>query len=128
MNKNLRIIIYGFIVWLIPTLITLSISYLNALDFFDVVSAIAIAAVVIIFSYVYFKDISTNFIKEGVILGLEWLIISIGLDSILIFLGVTKLSLMEYMVYVVPIYIIIPAITIGFGLYKDQMAEKQSNI
>jgi len=39
---------------------------------------------------------------------------------VLIIVGVTKLSLDNYVIYVAPVYIIIPAITIGFGLYKDQ--------
>lgn len=121
MNKNLKIIGYGFIVWLIPTLITLSVSYLNVLSFFDVISAIAIAVTVIIFSYLYFKDIHAHFTKEGVIIGLVWLVISIVLDIALIFLGITQLTLTAYAINVAPLYIIIPAVTIGFGLYKEEM-------
>lgn len=120
-KKILKIIGFGLIVWLIPTLITLLVSNLKFLNFFDVISAVAIAITVIIFSYLYLRDIDANFIKEGVILGIVWLIISLVLDVVLVFLGITKLSLMEYTIYFAPLYIIIPAITIGFGLYKDQM-------
>jgi hypothetical protein len=120
-NKVFRIIIFGLIVWLIPTIVTLLVSYSNGLYLFDVISAIAIAATVIVFTYLYFKDIQNKYIKEGVIIGIVWLLISLILDIILIFLGITKLSLNEYAIYVAPLYIIIPAITIGFGLYKDQM-------
>lgn len=123
-NKILKIIGFGFIVWLIPTVITLIVSYLNGLYYFDVISAVAIAITVIVFTYLYFKDVSVHFIREGVILGLVWLVMSIVLDVVLIFLGINKLSLMEYTVYVIPLYIVLPAITIGFGLYKGQMAEK----
>lgn len=123
-NKIFKIIIFGLIVWLIPTLVTLLISYLNELYLFDVISAIAIAVTVIVFAYLYFKDIQSHFIKEGVIIGIVWLLISLILDIILIFLGITKLSLNEYAIYVAPLYIIIPAITIGFGLYKDQMVSE----
>lgn len=121
MNKYLKIISYGLIIWLIPTLVTLLASYLNALSFFDVISAIAIAITVIVFSYLYFEDVNVNFIKEGVILGVVWVVISIVLDIVLILLGITKLSLISYAANVIPLYIIIPAVTIGFGLYKDQM-------
>ncbi len=123
-NKIFKIIIFGLIVWLIPTLVTLLISYLNELYLFDVISAIAIAVTVIVFAYLYFKDIQSHFIKEGVIIGIVWLLISLILDIILIFLGITKLSLNEYAIYVAPLYIIIPAITIGFGLYKDLMGSE----
>ncbi|MCE5214954.1 MAG: hypothetical protein LLF83_09585 [Methanobacterium sp.] len=122
MNKIFKILIFGLIVWIIPTLITLLVSYLNGLYLFDVISAIAIAVTVIVFVYLYFKDITAQYIKEGIIIGIVWLVISIVLDIVLILLGITKLSLNEYAIYIAPLYIIIPAITIGFGLYKDQMA------
>jgi len=124
-KKILKISSFGFVVWLIPTLITLLLSFLNEIFFFDVISAVSIALTVTVLSYIYFKDEGVHYVKEGMIIGLIWLIISIVLDIILILLGVTKLTLVQYSVYVAPLYVIIPAITIGFGLYKDQMRENQ---
>jgi hypothetical protein len=122
-KKILKISSFGFVVWLIPTLITLLLSSLNEMFFFDVISAVSIALTVTVLSYIYFKDVGVHCVKEGMIIGLIWLIISIVLDIILILLDVTKLTLVQYSVYVAPLYVIIPAITIGFGLYKDQMRE-----
>jgi hypothetical protein len=124
MNKIIKITGFGFIVWLIPTIITLLVSYLKFMSFFDVISALAIAVTVIVFTYLYFRDINVNLVKEGVIIGMVWLIMSLILDIVLIYLGITKLSLMEYAIYVAPLYVIVPAITIGFGLYKDQIISK----
>lgn len=123
LNKILKIIGFGFIIWLIPTLATLSVTYLEAMNYFDVVTSVSIAVTVIALTYLYFRDIHENYIKEGIISGVIWLAISIILDVVLIFLGVNKVSLMEYVIYIAPIYIIIPAITIGLGLYKNQMTE-----
>ena len=121
MDKNAKIINYGLLVWLIPSLITVILgSFLAAMNIFEIVSAAAIAVIVIIFSYLYFKGITENFIKEGILIGISWLIISIVLDIILIFLGISQLTLMNYAMYVAPLYIIIPAITIGLGLYMNQ--------
>lgn len=120
MNKNLKIIIFGLLIWLIPTIISFLISYLNILSLFDIIVAVVVAATVIGFSYLYFKDIDGNFVREGIIIGVIWVLVSIILDLVLIIVGVTKLSLANYAIYVAPVYIIIPAITIGFGLYKDQ--------
>jgi hypothetical protein len=120
-KKILKITTFGFIVWLIPTLITLLLSYLSGMFFFDLISAVSIALTVIVFAYIYFKDVEDHYVKEGIVIGLFWLIISIILDIILILVGVTKLTLAQYSVYVAPLYVIIPAITIGFGLYGDQM-------
>ena len=114
-------------VWFIPTIITYITSFTSGLYLFDVISALSIAITVIVFAYIYFKDIDSHFIKEGIILGVVWLLISIVLDIILVLLGITKLTITQYAIYVAPIYIIIPVVTIGFGLYKDQMSmDKQS--
>ena len=123
MNKILKIVIFGLIVWLIPTLVTLLASYVIGIYLFDVISALAIAITVIVFAYLYFKYVNTDYLKEGVVTGIVWLLISLVLDIALVFLQITKLTLMEYLIYVSPLYIIIPAITIGFGLYKGQMSE-----
>ena len=121
MNKNAKIINYGLLVWLIPSLITvISGSFLAAMNIFEIVSASAIAVTVIAFSYLYFNCITQNFLKEGVLIGIIWLIISIVLDIILILLGISQLTLTDYAMYVAPLYIIIPAITIGLGLYMNR--------
>ncbi|MDD1774613.1 MAG: hypothetical protein LUQ24_03715, partial [Methanobacterium sp.] len=95
-KKILKISSFGFVVWLIPTLITLLLSFLNEIFFFDVISAVSIALTVTVLSYIYFKDEGVHYVKEGMIIGLIWLIISIVLDIILILLGVTKLTLVQY--------------------------------
>ena len=108
-------------VWLIPTIVTYFTSLTVGVSFFDVISALSIAISVIVFTYIYFKDVDSHFIKEGIIIGVVWLLISVVLDIVLILLGVTKLTLLEYALYVTPLYIIIPVVTVGFGLYKDQL-------
>ncbi|HEY0196344.1 MAG TPA: hypothetical protein VGC02_02105 [Methanobacterium sp.] len=127
LNKILKIIIFGFVVWIIPTIATFLVSYLNELYIFDIVAAVAIAAPVIVFAYLYFVEINTYFIMEGVTIAVAWLAISIVLDIVLIFIGISQTNLIEYAITVVPLYIIIPAITIGLGLYNDQMAETSIN-
>jgi len=121
MNKNAKIINYGLLVWLIPSLITVILgSFIAAMNIFEIVSAVAIAVTVIVFSYLYLKGITENFIKEGLLIGISWLIINIVLDIILILLGISQLTLNNYAMYVAPLYVIIPAITIGLGLYMNQ--------
>jgi hypothetical protein len=86
---------------------------------------VAIAVTVIVFSYLYLNSIKANFINEGVLIGISWLIISIVLDLILIAAGISQLSLSSYAMYVAPLYIIIPAITIGLGLNMNRMNQKR---
>ncbi len=127
--KNiLKILVLGFIVWLVPTIITYITSFTSGLYLFDIISALSIAITVIILGYLYFKDINSHYIREGIIIGVVWLLISIVLDIVLILMGITKLTLTQYAVYVAPSYIIIPAVTIGFGLYNNQMSEKKEEL
>lgn len=108
-------------VWFIPTITTLLFSYLSGMFLFDVISAVAIALTVIVFAYMYFKGVDGHYLKEGIVVGVVWLIISVVLDIVLILVGVTKLTLFQYIIYVAPLYVIVPAITIGFGLYWEQI-------
>ena len=127
MNKNLKIVGYGFLVWLIPSLITFGLEFFSsAFTVFEIISATTIAITVIVLSYLYFKDINTNFIKEGILIGVIWFIISIVLDLLLILVKVTGLSLASYAIYVAPLYVIIPAITIGLGMYMGQNKMKNT--
>ena len=120
MNKNSKIINYGVLVWLIPSLITVTLASFVAMNVFEIISAVAIAVTVIAFSYLYFRGITEDFIKEGILIGIIWLIISIILDLILVAVGISQLNLTSYAMYVAPLYIIIPAVTIGLGVYMKQ--------
>jgi len=120
-KKILEIIGFGFIVWLIPTIVTYFASDAGSVQLYDFTASVAIGGSAVVLSYIYFKDITSHFVREGVILAIVWVLITIVLDVVLIYLGISKTSLIEYAVTIVPLYVIIPAITIGFGLYLDQM-------
>jgi uncharacterized membrane-anchored protein len=125
-KKILEIIGFGFIVWLVPTIVTYFASDASSLQFFDFTASVAIGGSAVVLSFIYFKDVTSHFIRDGIILAAVWMVITLVLDVVLIFLGISKTSLLEYAVTVVPLYVIIPAITIGFGLYLDQMVENIS--
>ena len=118
--RILKLIGYGFLVWLIPTIITSAlIIFPNITYFFDIVSALSLIISAAVFSYLYFKDVHMNFIKEGIIIGITWLILSIVFDLIMIIVGVSTISLTNYAFLVAPLYVIIPVITVSYGLHLD---------
>lgn len=71
---------------------------------------------VVALAYLYLKNIEKDFIKEGAIIGVIWLIINIAIDLVL-FLPPSPLqmSLANYMMDIGITYLMIPVITIGFG-------------
>ena len=120
MIRILKLIGYGFLVWLIPTLITSALIVFPSIAYlFDIVSALAIIISAALFSYLYFKDVHMNFIKEGIIIGITWLILSIVFDLIMIIVGVSTISLTNYAFLVAPLYVIIPVITVSYALHLD---------
>ncbi|MBI5679900.1 MAG: hypothetical protein HZC47_03265 [Methanobacterium sp.] len=128
MDKNLKIVGYGFLIWLITSLITAVLGFFSsALIIYEIISAATIAITVIMFSYLYLKDTKMNFVKEGVIIGVVWLIISVILDLLMIIVGFTQLSLTSYAMYFASIYVIIPVITIGRGYLLDSKQKTLKN-
>ncbi len=124
--RILKLIGYGFLVWLIPTIITSTLIIFPNLSYlFDIVSALSLIISAALFSYIYFKDVTINFIKEGIITGIVWLILSIVFDLIMIIVGISTISLNSYSLLVAPLYVIIPVITVSYGLQLDHNKNKK---
>lgn len=118
MNKNIKTIIYGFLVWLIPFAVSFIIFPLkeSARPLFESIMPLTLSIVVLILAYYYLKNISSNFIKEGVLIGIVWYIINIAID-LFMFMPASPMhmSFGDYMMDIGLTYLIIPAITIGMG-------------
>lgn len=121
MNKNLKIVFYGFLVWLIPFVVSILIYPLkiSTTPFFESIMPVVLTITAVVFSYLYLKNIDMNFIKEGVIIGLAWLIISIAIDLPMFMWGPMQMTFTAYMMDIGTTYLIIPAITIGFGYLAE---------
>jgi len=109
-------LVYGFFVWLIPFIIAFSIFTIRNEDrpLFESIMPVVVTIVTVVFANFYFKKVDKNFIKEGIVIGLLWLVISIVLDLILFMEGPMKMSFVDYIKDIGLTYLIIPAIIIGF--------------
>ena len=118
MNKNLKIVLFGFLIWLIPFAASFFIYPLKVpmYSLFESVMSVLIAIAAIIFSYLYFKDIKTNFVMEGIITGIVWFIIAIVID-LLMFMPASPMHMnfTDYMMTIGVKYLIIPIVTVGTG-------------
>lgn len=126
MNKNLKIILFGFLVWLIPFLVAFVVFPLRTgmRPLFESIMAVTVAIVVVILAYHYLKGMETNFVKEGVIIGIAWFIINIAIDLVMFMpASPMHMSLADYMMDIGLTYVMIPAITIGMGYIAQNKAQ-----
>ncbi|MCK5112162.1 MAG: hypothetical protein KAQ84_01340 [Thermoplasmatales archaeon] len=124
MNKYLKICLFGFLVWLIPLIVSFLIFGLHE-DYrplFESIMAVAVTLSVVLFSVLYFKTVDKDYVKEGVMIGITWLIINLIIDLIIMVLleSPMQMSIGDYMMDIGLTYVIIPVITIGFGMILEK--------
>ena len=124
MNKYLKICLFGFLIWLIPFIMSFFIFGLHE-DYrplFESIMAVTVTLSVVIFSILYFKTVDKDYIKEGVIIGMIWLIINLIIDLIIMVLleSPMQMSIGDYMMDIGLTYVIIPVIAIGFGMILEK--------
>ena len=70
----------------------------------------------------YFKALDSDFIKQGIIVGLSWFAINIVLDAIIL-IPMMKSTFADYFMSIGLGYIAIPVISISMGYLLDRKVE-----
>ncbi|MDD1750624.1 MAG: hypothetical protein LUO89_12215 [Methanothrix sp.] len=65
---------------------------------------------------------NSSYLREGILIGLAWLFMSIALDLMIFIEGPLKMSLWDYTTDIAVTYLMIPAITSGFGYLMEHRA------
>jgi len=117
-----KVLLFGFLVWLVPFVISFLIFPLKESNrgLFESIMPVVISISAVIFSILYFRRLQANFLKEACLLGIIWLAISVVLDLCLFMEGPMKMSLAEYMMDIGLTYLMIPIISIGFGYLLEK--------
>lgn len=128
MKKVRTVLLYGFMMWLIPFVISFPIfSYKDSnRGLFESIMAVAVVCTAVSLSLVFFQKLSKKFLVQGVVLGTSMFSISIVIDLFLFMWGPMKMSIGEYMADIGLTYLAIPVIAIGFGYILDQKAKPVS--
>lgn len=125
MQKYLKIVVFGFLTWLIAFMASVAIFPLRTTQrpLFESIMPVVIAICAVLFAILYFRNLKAGFLQDGVLLGAAWLVINIAIDLPLFLLeSPMQISLAEYVMDIGVTYLIIPAITIGFGFLLQQKA------
>jgi uncharacterized membrane protein YpjA len=123
MKNYLKIIFFGFLSWLIPFFGSFPFFGENGLtinyDLFKSLMVVIGGLVGVILMVLYFKKCEKNFLKEGIIIGVIWLVMNWGLDFIFL-LPMSKTSVKDYMMQIGLRYLMIPIISIGMGYILEK--------
>ncbi len=118
MNKYVKLVGFGFLIWLIPFLVSFVIFPLRNANrpLFESVMPVVLVFAVMIISVLYFKKIEKESLKEGVIAGVLWFVLSLVID-LMLFLPASpmQMSFSDYMMDIGLTYLIILIIPIGIG-------------
>ena len=112
-----RVVGYGVLLWALPfaiSFVLFGIRETNRALFESMISVVGVSLAVAAAVY-YFRDIRAPDIRVGLVLGLAWLAISVIID-LPIFLGVFRMSLVDYGTDIALTYLAFPAITTGVAL------------
>lgn len=116
-------ILFGFLVWVIPFVVAILIFPIRNSDrpLFESIMPVVVTLCVVIFASLYLKKQRGKLLREGIILGMVWLAISLVLDLI-IFMPESPMhmSFVDYAKDIGLTYLMIPTITIGFGYQLEK--------
>ena len=122
MKSIKRTILYGFLLWLIPFVVSIPIFPLKEAQspLFETIMPITLTVCVVFFSILYFRKMDGRYISESIKLGVIWFAISIVFDLLMFMWGPMKMSFINYMIDIGFTYLIYPIVTIGFGFMLEK--------
>jgi hypothetical protein len=119
MNRYVKLVGYGFLIWLIPFLVSFVIFPLRSSNrpLFESIMPVSLVFVVMICSVLYFKKGENQSIYDGIIAGVIWFFISVLID-LLLFLPASpmQMSFLDYITDIGLTYLIIFIIPFGVGI------------
>lgn len=124
MTSIKKVIGFGLLTWLIPFVFAFAFYtpdgkiWINQ-DLFKSIMIVVASLVSSILLVQYFKNVKNNYVKEGIIIGLVWLIINLVLD-LFILLPMSKMTFEQYFAQIGLRYLMIPIISSAFGMVLDQ--------
>lgn len=124
MQNTAKALLFGFLVWLIP--------FVSAFFFYSPSGEIAVSedlfkSIMIVIStfggiaflYLYFKNVSKQYFRNGIAVGIIWFIVNILLD-IVILIPMSGMTYSEYMNQIGIRYLSIPLMAGGIGYILEK--------
>lgn len=112
-----RAILLGLLVWLVPFVVAFAAFPLKSggRSLFESIMALTVAVMVVACALIYCRRVETVSMREGILLGLLWLVISVAIDLPLMLNPPISYSPAEYAADIGLTYLMMPVITGGMG-------------
>ena len=112
-----RALLYGLVVWVVPFVLSMLLFPLKRAGspLFESAMAVIVAAVAAGMALIYFRRIHHRYLREGLLLGLAWLAISIAIDLPLMLFPPISMSAGQYFADIGLTYLMIPIISTAIG-------------
>src|SRR6266446_9234447 len=117
MKKLLRLVLFGFLSWLLIFAASVCLFRLKKEDarLFEVLMSMVLTACTVGFTLLYFRKIQTAFLREGILLGVAFVACNILFDLPMFSAGPMQMPLAPYFKDIGIAYLTMPIISIGFG-------------
>ncbi|WP_319508991.1 hypothetical protein [uncultured Methanolobus sp.] len=120
MNKYLKMVLFGLIVWLVPFIVSFAFvdrqgNFTIDEAFFKSIMVVTGAFVGVVLVVRYFRGAETDYVNEGILLGVIWLILNLALDLIMVYGGFFQMTVTQYFADIGMRYLVMPIYTIGMG-------------
>ena len=118
-----KALLFGFLVWLVPFAVAFAIFPIHesSRPLFESIMPVAIAIIVVPLGVVYLRRVRRRVRREGVVLGLLWLVMCLAIDApLMLFGGPMYMTVPDYIADIGVTYLMIPIITIGIAATRAQ--------
>lgn len=125
MKNGLKTIFFGFLVWLVPFLISLPLvnrdgTYMINVYLFKTIMIISLSITSILLAVKLFNSLNFDYQKYGLISGFSWFFICIGLDLLLLMVGFFNVSIQNYFIQIGARYLPVLFYNIGIGYLLER--------
>lgn len=128
MKSIKKTLLYGFLVWLVPFIVAIPLYSRDGQPLIDIFLLKSIMIVVgsimgAIFLILYFKKVTKNYLREGLLVGIIWLAINWILDFIVL-VPMAKMDIGTYFAQIGLRYLTIPIFSITIGILLNSKKTK----
>lgn len=123
-----KAILFGLLVWLMPFVVAFLVFTLREAmrPLFESIMAVAVATASVAVALLYFRGVAGVSLREGLLVGVLWLIICFAIDApLMLFGGPMQMTVGQYAADIGVTYLMIPVIVAGIAYSRSRSSTPQ---